>query len=188
MGGVVSKNCFYDSSQNLLANEIFIVCSSITLFFDLYQIFDPHCHRSSSSPLPIHMYGWVVRQRHNGATTTRPPILLGKICARRREKYIGSIVRYYLENWHLTRVISIVYQSTWCKYISCYIHNAHLWTCHYRNILVAWSKKRLSFHLTVDLIKIFGDQMNVPDMMMQVHIISFDQTLPYIGKRFNLKG
>ena len=98
-----------------------------------------------------------------GATTARPPILLGKICARHREKYIGSIVRYYLENWHLTRVISIVYQSTSCKYISCYIHNAHLWFCHYWNILVAWSKKRLSFHLTVDVIKIFGDQMNVPD-------------------------
>ena len=59
VGDVVSKNCFYDSSQNLLANEIFIVCSSITLFFDLYQIFDPHCHRSSSSPLPIHMYVWL---------------------------------------------------------------------------------------------------------------------------------
>ena len=97
-----------------------------------------------------------------GATTARPPILLEKICARHREKYIGSIVRYYLENWHLTRVISIVYQSTSCKYISCYIYNAHLWFCHYWNILVAWSKKRLSFHLTVDVIKIFGDQMNVP--------------------------
>ena len=78
VGDVVSKNCFYDSSQNLLANEIFIVCSSITLFFDLYQIFDPHCHRSSSSPLPIHMYGWVVRQRHNGGHHHQAPHLIRK--------------------------------------------------------------------------------------------------------------
>ena len=78
VGDVVSKNCFYDSSQNLLANEIFIVCSSITLFFDLYQIFDPHCHRSSSSPLPIHMYGWVVRQRHNGGHHRQAPHLIRK--------------------------------------------------------------------------------------------------------------